>query len=274
MPLDFVKMHGLGNDFVVLNATDVAIDMPPHRARAIADRRYGIGCDQILILDPETAPGEFGYRIVNADGSEVGQCGNGVRCIARFVRDAGLSDAAELRFATSTARMQVAFDGDLVRVNMGAPRFAAEQVPVLATAEAGWYSVAVAGEHCRFGAVSMGNPHAVLVVDSVERAPVERLGAALEQHSIFPDRVNVGFAEIVTRNEIRLRVWERGAGETLACGSGACAAMAVLRASDLIDEQAQVHLPGGALLLEWAGADAPLWMTGPAERVFQGQTTL
>lgn len=275
MRLRFTKMQGLGNDFVVIDATGKPVSVPPERARAIADRRYGIGCDQILLVEPSPADGiDFGYRIINADGSDVGQCGNGVRCVARFVRDKGLSGKDRLRFATRTAQMEVTLDGEQVRVDMGEPVFAPAALPFVALAPAASYTLDVAGQAVRFGICSMGNPHAVIAVEDVDQAPVHTLGPALEAHAAFPERVNVGFAQVVSGGQLRLRVWERGAGETLACGSGACAAVAVLRQWGRVDAQVEVALPGGSLDITWPGVGQPLVMAGPAVVSFEGETSL
>ena len=276
MQLKFTKMHGLGNDFVVLDGIRQEIALSNEQVRFLADRRFGIGCDQLLLVERPTQAGvDFRYRIFNADGGEVEQCGNGARCFARFVRDEGLTDkdAIVVETASGVITLYVEANGE-VRVNMGAPRFTPAQIPFLADTDAERYSLEVAGELHTIGAVSMGNPHAVLRVESVADAPVERLGPLLESHARFPKRVNVGFMEVVDRNHIRLRVYERGAGETLACGTGACAAAVIGRRWDLLDEQVTVELPGGSLTIRWGGGSEPVWMTGPATRVFQGEIDL
>ncbi len=273
--LAFTKMHALGNDFVVIDATRTPATLSQAQFRLLADRRRGIGCDQILLLEPPPRPGvDFGYRILNADGSEVGQCGNGVRCVARYAIDRGLTNKAELVFATRTTSMRVQVEPDSIRVNMGEPRFEPAQIPLIASARSDGYGVDIDGQRWRFGAVSMGNPHAVIQVESVDAAPVRTLGPGIETHALFPERVNVGFAEIVTPERIRLRVWERGAGETEACGSGACAAVAVLRQTGAVGDTVQVLLPGGELRIRWQGAGHPLWMEGPATTVFDGTWAL
>lgn len=275
MQLEFTKMHGLGNDFVVLDATRQAIALTPEQAAAIADRRFGVGCDQILLIEPAPRNDvDFGYRIINADGSEVGQCGNGVRCVARYVRDHGLSEAQSLSFATSTATMTVAFDDDLVCVDMGEPIFAPADVPFEAEAQADRYRLEAGDQTVELGICSMGNPHGVLRVDDVATAPVATLGPQLERHPRFPQYANIGFAAVRDWSAVDLRVWERGAGETLACGSGACAAVAVLRQWGLVDEQTTVHLPGGVLQITWPGPGHALRMTGPAETTFVGTFSL
>lgn len=275
MQIQFTKMQGLGNDFVVIDATRRPVVLSAQQAAALADRRFGVGCDQILLIEPAPhAEVDFGYRILNADGSEVGQCGNGVRCVARYVREQGLSQAETLRFATRTATMAVRIDGDQVQVDMGEPEFAPAAVPFEADEQAQRYTLDASGQAVEFGICSMGNPHAVLLVDDVQTAAVDTLGPQLERHARFPERANVGFAAIRNRSAIDLRVWERGAGETLACGSGACAAVAVLRQWGLVDDTVAVNLPGGQLSIHWPGAGRNLSMTGPAETSFVGSVVL
>ncbi|AHE97005.1 diaminopimelate epimerase [Thioalkalivibrio paradoxus] len=275
MKLAFTKMHGLGNDFVVIDGVRQQVDLDPEAIRFLADRHFGIGCDQVLLVERPVDPSRalFRYRIFNADGGEVEQCGNGARCFAVFVREQGLTQADTIPVETLAGpiELQVEPDGQ-VTVNMGRPRFHPDQLPFLAPIEADEYPLEVAGESLRIGAVSMGNPHAVLLVDAVATAQVGRLGPAIERHPRFPDRVNVGFAAVRSRDHIDLRVWERGAGETLACGTGACAAMAVARRRGLVDDRIRVDLPGGSLVLSWSGeSDQPVWMTGPATTVFHGR---
>jgi diaminopimelate epimerase len=276
MNLRFTKMQGLGNDFVVIDATREPFRPEAALLRRLTDRRFGVGCDQVLVIDPPPSPAaDFGYRIYNADGSESGQCGNGVRCVARYVREHGLCDKPCLRVHTRTSRMEVQLLADgRVRVDMGAPRFEPRDIPLLVPERRTRYTLRRHdGETSIFGAVSMGNPHAVFEVPEVKSAPVEPLGRELQDHALFPERVNAGFLQVLDRGHARLRVYERGAGETLACGSGACAAMAVARLWDRLDARAEIQLPGGALLLEWAGEDAAddhLYMTGPAETVYEG----
>ncbi|WP_127475077.1 diaminopimelate epimerase [Sulfurivermis fontis] len=276
MHLPFVKMHGLGNDFVVIDAYRRDVRLNSAQVRFLADRRFGIGCDQVLLVEKPTQNGvDFRYRIFNADGGEVEQCGNGARCFARFVRDEGLTtkDTIVVETASGVITLYVEANGE-VRVNMGAPRFEPQQIPFTADAEADKYPLEVGGEPLAIGAVSMGNPHAVLRVEDIATAEVERLGPLLESHPRFPHRVNVGFMQIVDRRHIRLRVFERGAGETLACGTGACAAVAVGRRWGELDDTVRVDLPGGSLTIHWDGGNQPLWMTGPATRVFQGEIEL
>jgi diaminopimelate epimerase len=276
MELQFTKMHGLGNDFVVIDAIHQGVDMSDALARRLADRRFGIGCDQILLVERPQLPGtDFHYRIFNADGSEVEQCGNGARCFARFVRDQGLTDKDAIPVGTAKGPITLYLEADgQVRVNMGPPRLAPAEIPFLADAQAATYPLDVAGETRIIGAVSMGNPHAVLQVDAVASAPVERLGPLIESHPRFPRRVNVGFMAVRDRRHIDLRVYERGAGETLACGTGACAAVVAGRLQGLLDDTVTVRLPGGELVISWRGDTEPVWMTGPATRVFEGRIAL
>jgi diaminopimelate epimerase len=265
--MKFSKMHGLGNDFVVIDATQTPFQPSVAWLQTLCDRRFGVGCDQVLVVDPSPAEGiDFGYRIYNADGSEVGQCGNGVRALARFVRQQGLWQQNSLKVRTQSRDMQLFYqaNGD-IRVNMGIPDFAPEALPLTLS----W----AAQYHFResiFWAVSMGNPHAVLVVDNVDAHPVAETGVALQTSGLFPDSVNVGFLQIDSRHSGRLRVYERGSGETLACGSGACAAAAAAIQAGCMDSSVTLHMAGGALQLAWAGAGEPLFMTGPAVTVFEG----
>jgi diaminopimelate epimerase len=276
MRVPFVKMHGLGNDFVVIDAYRRDVSLSADQVRFLANRRFGVGCDQLLLVErPRQAGVDFCYRIFNADGSEVEQCGNGARCFARFVRDEGLTDKDTIVVETASGviTLYVEASGE-IRVNMGTPRFDPAQLPFTAEAEADKYPLEIDREPLAIGAVSMGNPHAVLRVEDVTTAEVERMGPLLEAHPRFPRRVNVGFMEIIDRGHIRLRVYERGTGETLACGTGACAAVAVGRRWGELDDTVRVDLPGGSLTIHWEGGTAPLWMTGPATRVFQGEIEL
>ncbi len=276
MKIRFTKMHGLGNDFVVFDATRTPLRLTPEQARRIADRHFGIGSDEILIVDPPPGPpADFGYRIYNADGSESAQCGNGARCFAKFVRDRGLTQKNEIHIMTGAGALvlQMQADGQ-VRVDMGAPRFEPKDIPLLAPARAPSYTLDLEGRTLEFSAVSMGNPHMVLRVEDTERAPVAELGLKLRAHARFPQGVNVGFMQVLARDQIRLRVHERGAGETLACGSGACAAVAVGRARGWLDARVAVRLPGGTLKVEWQGESQPVFMTGPAATVYEGEIEL
>lgn len=273
MLLKFTKMHGLGNDFVVIDAVRQDVALSAGQIRFLADRHFGVGCDQVLLVEPpQSKDAEFRYRIFNADGGEVEQCGNGARCFAQFVRAQGLSDENNIVVETNTGliRLSIESNGE-VTVNMGVPRFAPRDLPFTAEHEAMFYALDVDGQQLRIGAVSIGNPHAVLVVDDVQAAPVLTLGAAIECHALFPKRVNVGFMRIVNERHIQLRVFERGVGETLACGTGACAAVAVGRKRGVLAEQVRVDLPGGSLNILWRGANEPVLMTGPATKVFAGE---
>lgn len=276
MDLPFTKMHGLGNDFIVINAFRQQVPMTPESVRKIADRHFGIGCDQVLLIEPpRNGKADISYRIYNADGGEAEHCGNGVRCVARFVRDEGLvfKDEITVETVNGLARVYIEND-DLVRVNMGAPRFDPAEIPMLAEQRANSYLVDLAAGHVSVGAVSMGNPHAVLRVDNVDLAPVLTLGPMIERHPLFPEGVNVGFMEVVNPSKIRLRVFERGSGETLACGTGACAAVVIGRLYGLLNPSVDVELRGGHLLIAWDEGSEPVWMTGPAARVFEGRMRL
>lgn len=274
--LEFSKMHGLGNDFMVVDGTRCNLLFTPEEIRFWSNRHFGIGFDQLLLVEKpakDAAPKvDFRYRIFNADGSEVQQCGNGARCFARFVVDKGLTSKNEICVETASGIITLFLtDQGWVRVNMGAPNFAPQALPFDVPVETDQYELDVAGEHYQIGAVSMGNPHAVMRVTDLSIAPVAQLGQQIESHLLFPERVNVGFAEVQDRQHIQLRVYERGAAETLACGTGACAAMAVLRRLGEVDNKVTVTLPGGDLLIEWDGKPtSPVWMTGPAVQVFDG----
>ena len=276
MQIEFTKMHGIGNDFVVIDAINQAIDLATEDVRFIADRHFGVGCDQLLLVERPTQPdAEFRYRIFNADGGEVSQCGNGARCFARFVTERGMTHSRRIPVETASGMIYLQVErGDDVTVDMGVPCFSPTALPFIAEGEAEYHDLMVNGIMYAIGAVSVGNPHAVLLVDSVDSAPVETLGAAIENHERFPRRVNVGFMEIIDRSRVRLRVFERGAGETLACGSGACAAAAIGIRNRLLDETVQVDLRGGSLTIRWPGAGNPLLMTGPAQTVYQGRIQL
>jgi len=272
MTLEFTKMHGLGNDFVVLDGVSAAVRVDTALLRFLGDRHRGVGCDQILLVEPAGDAGDFTYRIFNGDGGEVEQCGNGARCVARFVRDRGLSDADRITFSTLGGLIHTRLLADgRVAVDMGVPRFEPADIPFEAPARAETYTLDAGGERHEIGAVSMGNPHAVLRVDDLVAAPVRELGPVIEHHERFPRRANVGFMRVIDRARIALRVWERGAGETAACGTGACGAVAVGRQRGWLDERVVVALPGGELVIDWAGADNPLWMTGTAETAFHGE---
>ncbi len=275
MELEFTKMHGLGNDFVVINAIDQTLELSSEQCRHIADRNFGVGCDQILLVEPAREVGmDFYYRIFNADGSEVEQCGNGARCFAQYVRSHGLTDKEVIDVGTLGGNIQLHVRGDLVRVDMGTPVLEPADIPFQAEHQAASYPLEVDGREYQIGAVSMGNPHAVLQVDSVDTAPVATLGPLIEKHPRFPRRVNVGFMQLCSPEHIRLRVFERGTGETLACGSGACGAVVVGQIQGLLGQLVRVSLPGGDLMIEWDGGSGSVWMSGPATTVYEGKISL
>jgi len=273
MLLRFTKMHGCGNDFVVLDLITQKFAPKAHHIRKLADRHFGIGCDQVLLIEAPTNPDvDFRYRIFNADGGEVEQCGNGARCFAKYVTEKRLTGKEWIRVETNTGIIELNVKKNRqVEVNMGVPELDPAKIPFDAPERALTYALDVDGKSFDIGVVSMGNPHAVLRVDNVKSAPVTTLGPTIETHARFPNRVNVGFMQIVSRSEINLRVFERGVGETLACGTGACAAVVSARLRNLIDSPVQVNLTGGALSIEWQGEGQPVMMTGPATTVFEGQ---
>lgn len=276
MKLKFSKMHGLGNDFMVIDGVRQNVSLSPEQIRRLGHRQLGIGFDQLLLVEPPREAGhDFRYRIFNNDGGEVEQCGNGSRCFVKFVRDAGLTDKSRITVETARGVIAPEYLGDgLARVDMGVPRFAPAELPFLAEAEALTYSLPLAGRACEIGIVSMGNPHAVQRVDDVDSAPVAEIGPLVEGHPWFPQRVNAGFMQILNRQAIKLRVYERGAGETLACGTGACAAVVCGIRQGWLDARVTVHARGGDIVIEWAGAGHPVIMTGPAVTVFQGEIEL
>ncbi len=276
MEVTFTKMHGLGNDFIVIDAIHQDLELNREQIKFLAHRRYGVGCDQLLLVEKaREAKADFRYRIFNADGGEVEQCGNGARCFARFVHDKGLSRKNPLYVETQAGLIELRIQDDgQVTVDMGMPHFEPAEIPFDAPRRAPHYAIDVNGSSVDIGAVSMGNPHAVLQVPHVDNGHLEDLGPWIECHPRFPRRVNVGFMEVVDRSHIRLRVYERGVGETLACGTGACAAVAVGIDQGLLDEQVEVRLPGGHLVISWRGEAHPVMMTGPATTVFEGRITL
>jgi diaminopimelate epimerase len=276
MQILFTKMHGLGNDFVVIDAINQSVSLSQAQIRYIADRHFGIGCDQLLLVEPaQSADVLFNYRIFNADGGEVEQCGNGARCFARFVHDKGLTTETSIPVQTRAGRLILELQKDgQVTVNMGVPVFDPKRIPFVADTEASSYSLELANEPVEIGVVALGNPHAVLQVEDIQTAPVASWGPLIESHSRFPQRVNAGFMQVIDQNMIKLRVYERGAGETLACGSGACAAVVVGRRWNLLSENVQVQLTGGTLAVSWQGEGQPVMMTGPAETTFEGSIEL
>jgi diaminopimelate epimerase len=276
MQLEFTKMHGAGNDVIVFDAPRDGRLPTAEQWRALSDRHKGIGFDQAMVLEPPRRAGtQAYYRIFNADGGEVEQCGNGVRCVAAYLLRRGEAGNGEVVLDSPAGLIHARIhDESLVSVDMGTPNFDPKALPFEASAESHVYPLAVAGTEVEIGAVSMGNPHAVLTVSSVASAPVDRLGPAIEKHPRFPRRVNVGFMEIVDRAHIRLRVFERGAGETLACGTGACAAVAVGRRHGRLDSTVEVALPGGTLEITWNGPGEHIWMKGPAAVSFTGRVEI
>lgn len=276
MKLKFSKMQGLGNDFVVLDGVRQSVNLSPNQLRFVADRNFGIGCDQILLVEAATQTGvDFRYRIFNADGSEVEQCGNGARCFARFVHDVGLTDKRGIRVETQKGIIAPRLEADgNVTVDMGLPRFLPKEIPFIHDDDVVIYSLDVADETLEISIVSMGNPHAVQVVDNVDHAPVADHGPLIENHAQFPQRVNAGFMQIIDKHSIRLRVFERGSGETLACGTGACAAAVTGIRRGLLESPVNVSTRGGNLNIAWNGPDTPVLMTGPAVTVFTGEIEL
>ena len=275
MRLCFSKMHGLGNDFVVADATRSPLPSV-EQIRFLADRREGVGCDQVLMaVRPGAADRDLGVVIFNADGSRAAQCGNGMRCMAVFARERGLVASDEIRFETPGGCVLATVGGaGSVRVRLGVPRLEPDEIPIAASRRAASYRLDIGDDEVRFAAVSMGNPHAVVRVPDVAVASVARVGAALQANPFFPEGVNVGFAQVVARDRLRLRVFERGVGETRACGSGACAAVVAGRLSGALDERTQVDLPGGRLRIEWEGEGEAVWMTGPTAWVFDSEIEL
>ena len=276
MRLKFSKMHGLGNDFVMLNGVSQHIQLSANQLRYIADRQRGIGCDQILLVERPTQSGvDFRYRIFNSDGGEVEQCGNGARCFVQFVREQGLTDEVEIRVETKNGIIAPRLNGNgEITVDMGAPRFEPSEIPFRRSARAPLYDLDVGDTKVKINAISMGNPHAVQLVNDAEAAPVLTQGPMIEHHADFPARVNAGYMQIIDRNNIKLRVWERGAGETLACGTGACAAVVAGIQRGLLDARVAVETHGGKLVIEWQGEGSPVMMTGPATTVFSGEIDL
>lgn len=276
MRLKFTKMHGLGNDFVVVDATAAPVALTPAQLRFIADRHFGIGCDQILMVEPARSKDtDFYYRIFNADGGEVEQCGNGARCFVRYVHQRGLTQKTVIRVGTLGGIIEPRLETDgQVTVNMGAPEFEPGRVPFKAPVQMPLYDLQVNKKIIKINVLSMGNPHAVQLVPDVATAPVATEGPLIESHPDFPQRVNAGYMQVVDRSHIRLRVYERGAGETLACGTGACAAVVAGIQRGLLDARVTVSTRGGDLVIVWAGTGQPVLMTGPAVTVFEGEMKL
>jgi diaminopimelate epimerase len=276
MNVKFSKMNGLGNDFMVIDGISQSLHLTPEQIRQWADRHFGVGFDQLLLVEAaDSDQAQFKYRIFNADGGEVSQCGNGARCFARFVREHGLTDKTTIAVETRNGLLQLTMlDEQRVQVDMGVPVFDPVQIPFIADEPETVYQLKLNGELVVFSAVSMGNPHAVIIVDDVDRVDLESLGKSLQAHVAFPQSVNVGVMQVINNQHFKLRVYERGAGETLACGSGACAAMAAGRVLDIMDTHATATLRGGELQLDWQGEGKPVMMTGSTEMVYEGEIKL
>ncbi len=276
MRLQFAKMHGLGNDFVIFDARHQNVHLSGEQLRWIADRKTGIGCDQIIVITPASDAGiDYNYKIYNANGTEVEQCGNGARCVGKFLALHGLADTDPLTIKTISGIYRVHLrDDGLVTIDMGIPIFEPEKIPFTGSAEVSDQVLAVAGQQVKIGVVCMGNPHAVVQVDDINHAPVTTLGPGIETHTMFPNHVNVGFMQILDTRHIALRVFERGVGETRACGSGACAAVAIGQARGQLGACVTVQLPGGELQIECKGTGEPIFMTGAAQLSFEGSLTL
>lgn len=275
MNLKFTKMQGLGNDFVVIDGINQSVNLSQQQIRFLADRHYGIGCDQILLVEKAQGQADFRYRIFNADGGEVEQCGNGARCFVKYVHDHGLTQKNEIHVETLsgiiTPKLEISGN---ITVNMGIPKFEPDEIPFIADKYQSIYLLDIPDAQVEISALSMGNPHAVRVVQDIDNAPVNSEGLLIESHPRFPKRVNVGYMQIIDRGHVRLRVYERGAGETLACGTGACAAVVAGIARNLLDPTVTVSTRGGDLTICWNGQNEPVWMTGPAITVFEGEINL
>jgi diaminopimelate epimerase len=273
MLMKFTKMHGLGNDFVVIDAVTQNVRVTASMARRLADRHLGIGCDQVLVIEPPSDKTlDFDYKIFNSDGGEVEQCGNGARCLARFIRDRNLSGKNTIQVKTMNRVISLTINKDkLVSVDMGIPALEPSDVPIVESTKSTTYAININNEQFDISAISMGNPHAVLFVDNVESAPVSKIGQELQSHAQFPKQVNVGFAQVMNRQHLKLRVYERGAGETRACGTGACAAAVAAIQQDLADSPLRIALTGGDLQINWPGEGQPLIMTGPAITSYHGR---
>ncbi|MDH5480299.1 MAG: diaminopimelate epimerase [Nitrosomonas sp.] len=275
MKLKFTKMHGLGNDFIVINGITQKVTLDREQLRFLADRHFGIGCDQILMVEKATGNADFRYRIFNANGGEVEQCGNGARCFVQYVHDYGLTKKNEIRIETLSGVItpKLETNGE-VTVNMGIPKFKPAEVPFIAPEQASIYHLDIPNNQAKISVLSIGNPHAVRIIEDIEQAPVASEGALIEAHPSFPNRVNVGYMQILHRNHIKLRVYERGTGETLSCGTGACAAVVAGINLGLLDSEVTVSTRGGDLTIKWSGQNTPILMTGPAISVFEGEINL
>jgi len=275
MKLKFTKMQGLGNDFIVIDQINQNIQLNQQQLRFLADRHFGIGCDQILMVENGNENVDFGYRIFNADGGEVEQCGNGARCFVRYVHDHGLTKKEEVRVETLSGVITLKLESDgAVTVNMGIPEFEPQKIPFIAQTSSPEYTLELQNKPVKISVLSIGNPHAVRIIDDIDQAPVTSEGAKIEAHQRFPNRVNVGYMQIISRKQIKLRVFERGAGETLACGTGACAAVVAGINLGLLDSVVTVNTHGGELIIQWSGPQTPVFMTGPAVTVFEGEINL
>ncbi len=274
--LSFAKMEGAGNDFMVVNCVDQSLNLTPEQISMLGNRKLGVGFDQLLMIENSTKKDiDFFYKIYNADGTQAEQCGNGARCLLLFLRDQNLSEKKTVRIATKNALMELMEeDNGLITVNMGIPEFEPSKIPILSANKENWYELNVDNHVIKAGIVSMGNPHAVQFVSDIESAKVSYQGPLIEKHPLFPRGCNAGFAEVKSRKSLSLRVWERGSGETLACGTGACAAAAIAISSGLVNSDVEVLTKGGTLFVKWPESDQPLWMTGPARMVFKGEVSL
>jgi diaminopimelate epimerase len=276
MTVRFTKMHGLGNDFVLIDATQKQVELNAEIIQKMADRHTGIGFDQLLVIETaQEQEYDFFYRIFNADGQEVEQCGNGARCVAHYLSSERLTRKKKLILKTIAGAIELVANADgQIIVNMGSPQFIPESLPFLAEKQATQYELTIGGKYLKFGAISLGNPHVVMQVKNVLNTPVDELGKLFQNHPAFPKQVNVGFMEIVATDHIRLRVYERGVGETQACGSGACAAVVIGRLCHNLGQQVNVELLGGKLLVYWKSSSGAVYMTGPAKRVFRGELVI
>jgi diaminopimelate epimerase len=276
MELEFTKMHGLGNDFIVLNGLERDINLSPDQIRMLADRHFGVGCDQVLLIQPSRDPRmDIRYRIYNSAGEEVEHCGNGIRCVGDYLRRRGIVQGNEIHAETVNGEAIIYLEGgDRIRVNMGQPRLAPADIPVQSSSRRLQYELELSGGTVTVMAVSVGNPHAVMIVPDVDTAPVTTLAPEIQASEFFPRGVNVGFMQVLDPGHIRLRVYERGVGETLACGTGACAAVVCGRVADKLADSVDVGLRGGHLTVDWAGEGEPVWMTGPAATVYEGKISL
>jgi len=275
MNFKFTKMHGIGNDFVVIDAINQHVPLHPDQLRLLADRHFGIGCDQILLVEKAKGKADFRYRIFNADGGEVEQCGNGARCFVRYVHDHGLTNKKLIHIETLSGEISPRLEANgEISVNMGIPKFEPADIPFIAEKNALSHLLDLDDHKVEISVVSMGNPHAVRIIQSINQAPVLTEGAMIECHPCFPNRVNVGYMQIIDRSHIKLRVYERGSGETLACGTGACAAVVAGIRLELLATNVKVSTRGGDLIIRWEGSGQPVWMTGPAVTVFEGEINL